>query len=109
MVSTILADGFDAMKLTTTLIRHCKARGWSLNRLARETKIPVQTLHGWTTGRQSVNLNQLKKVAEAFKISFHELCFDELDPNESKSGEILKELFSGDVRITLHRIERKNV
>lgn len=51
---------------------------------------------------------QLRKVAATLQISTHELMFDEVDPFENKADEILKELFSGDVQVTLHRIERKN-
>ena len=54
-----------------------------------------------------INPDQLKKVASTLQISTHELLFDEADPYDNKTDEILKELFSGDVRVTLHRIERK--
>lgn len=36
----------------------------------------------------------------------HELCYGEPDPYEVKSEEILKELFSGDIRVSIHKIER---
>jgi hypothetical protein len=54
-------------------------------------------------------LNQLKQVASALEVSFHELCFGEPDPYEQKmdTEEVLRELFTGDVRVTLHRIERQ--
>ncbi len=58
-------------------------------------------------GRRSVDLSQLRKVALVLKVSFHELAFGEPDPLEFDSGVLLKELFTGDVRVTLHRIERK--
>ena len=94
------------MKLATTLINICKKRNLSLAQLSRLCGVPTQTLHGWTTGKAAANLDQIKKVATALEISFHELAFGEADPFESKSEEILKEIFSGDVRVTLHRIER---
>jgi transcriptional regulator with XRE-family HTH domain len=95
------------MKLASNLTQICKKQGRTVAQLARDAKIPIQTLHGWTTGRSSVKLDQLKKVAAILKVSIHELAFGEPDPNESKSEEILKEIFSGDVRVTLHRIEKK--
>jgi transcriptional regulator with XRE-family HTH domain len=95
------------MKLGQSLQVLLKKRGWTLARLARESGVPSQTLHGWTTGRRSVDLNQVRKVAGTLEVSVHELAFGESDPHAQASGEILRELFTGDVRVTLHRIERR--
>ncbi len=95
------------MTLKENILKACKARGWSISRLARETKIPVTTIHGWTAGRRSVDLEQLRTVASALRISIHELSFGVPDPNESVGEEVLKELFSGDVRVTVQKIERR--
>lgn len=94
------------MKLGTSILARCEKRGISLAQLARTCGVPTQTLHGWTTGKSVANLDQLKKVASALQVSFHELIFGEPDPFETPGEEILKEIFSGDVRVTLHRIER---
>lgn len=67
----------------------------------------MQTVHAWTTGRKSIHPDQLRKVASVLKVSMHQLMFDEPDPHETIGEEILKEIFSGDVRVTLDRIERK--
>ena len=100
------------MKLGSKLNQLCKAQGLSLSRLAKEAGVPMQTLHAWwATGRKSINPDQIKKVASVLKISVHELLFDERDPHESVGVEILKEIFSGDVRIVLRRkkiIEGRN-
>ena len=95
------------MKLGSTLTQICKKKGWSLARLSRSSGVPTQTLHGWTTGRKAVQLDQLKKVAAALEISVHQLAFGEPDPHEFIGEEILREIFTGDVRVTLHRIERR--
>lgn len=95
------------MKLGSKLNQLCKAQGLSLSRLAKEAGVPIQTVHAWTTGRKSINPDQIKKVASFLKISVHELLFGEPDPHEGVGEEILKEIFSGDLRITLHRIERE--
>ncbi len=95
------------MKLGIKLQRICKDRKLSFSQLARSSTVPLATLHAWTTGRKSINPDQLRKVAATLQISTHELLFDESDPFENKADEILKELFSGDVRVTLHKIERK--
>lgn len=95
------------MKLSSMLTQTLKKKGWTLNRLAKETKLSPATLHGWKTGRGTANYNDLRKVASVLEISIHELMFGEPDPYHSPGKEILKELFTGDVRVTLHRIERK--
>ena len=97
------------MKLATTLPRLCKEKSLSLAKVAREAGIPVQTLHGWQTAKGGVNLDQLKKVATVLQVSVHELAYGEPDPFDSPGVEILKEIFAGDVRVTLHRIERRKL
>lgn len=95
------------MKLGKNILRICDERKMSLTQLALKSGVPIQTLHGWTTGKSVANLNQLKKVASCLEYSFHELVFGEIDPFETKSEEVLKEIFSGDIRVSLHRIDRK--
>lgn len=96
------------MRLGTIILKLCKERGISLSALARQSGVPPQTLHHWTTGRRSVNPDQLRKVASTLKVSLHYLTFGEPDPHEQPlSEEILKEIFSGDIRVTLHKIERR--
>ena len=95
------------MKIGLKLQKVCRDRRLSFSRLAKLAGVPLATLHAWTTGRKSINPDQIKKVAAVLEISLHELLFDEPDPFETKSTEILKEIFSGDVRVTLHRIERR--
>lgn len=48
-----------------------------------------------------------KSITDTLQTSIHELSFGTSDLYEAKSEEILKELFSSDVRVTLHRIERR--
>lgn len=94
------------MKLGQTLQALLKERRWTLAKLAREANVPTQTLHGWITGRRSVDLKQIQKVAQTFQISIHHLIFGEPDPYDPPADEILRELFSGDVRVTIQKIER---
>jgi transcriptional regulator with XRE-family HTH domain len=68
------------MKLGSNISTMCRDRGWSLSHLAKESGVPVQTLHGWVTGRRSVNPAQLRAVAAAFKVSLYSLLFGEPDP-----------------------------
>lgn len=94
------------MRLSKTLNEFCKEHKLSIAQLAKKTNVPKATIHGWMTGRKAMDLDQLRKVALLLQISLHELVFGEPDPYEGKQDEILKEIFSGDVRVTLHRIEK---
>lgn len=95
------------MQFRKMLVHFCKGKGWTLGQLAKTSGVPRATLHGWTTGRSALDLNQVKKVALALEVSLHELIFGEPDPYEVPTDELLKELFTGDVRVSIHRIERK--
>jgi transcriptional regulator with XRE-family HTH domain len=84
-----------------------KKKGWTSARLARETGLPKSTIHALTSiGQSSVNLGHLKKIATRLEVSMHELCYGEPDPFEINGSEILKEIFTGDIRVSIHRIER---
>ncbi|MEZ4814322.1 MAG: helix-turn-helix transcriptional regulator [Bdellovibrionota bacterium] len=94
-------------KLPENLNRILKDRRITFSRLSTLSGVPKTTLHSWTTGTEP-KITHLRKVAEVLAVSFYELAFGMPDPFEAKE-EILKELFSGDVRISVHRIERRNV
>lgn len=94
------------MKLSQMIRELCNQRGWSIARLAREAGVPPQTVHNWAVGRKSVNPDQVRKIASTLGASLHYLMFGEPDPTELKTSTILEEVFSGDVRVTIHRIGR---
>lgn len=96
-----------SIKFGKVLERELESREWTLSRLAKETGISKSTLHSWSTGRSAINLEKLKKLAMTLEISVHQLIFDEPDPYATSAKEILTEIFSGDVRVTLQKIERK--
>lgn len=96
------------MSLGKNLSKLMKERGYSLIRLAKASGVSKQTIHGWMTGRRVQDLGKLKKVALVLESPIHELIYGEPDPFTTQSHVILKELFSGDVRVTIHKLERRN-
>ena len=92
--------------LKINLPRLMREKGISLTKLAAVSGVPKSTIHSWET-QTAVNISQLKKVATVLNVSIHYLVFGEQDPCEAPMEELLKEIFTGDVRVTLHRIERK--
>jgi transcriptional regulator with XRE-family HTH domain len=96
------------MTLEKTLATILKDRHLSLSKLSELSGVPKTTLHSWMKkGQITVNLKQLKQVCEILKIGLHELAFGETDPLAMPSDEIIKEIFSGDLRVSISRIERK--
>lgn len=84
-----------------------KAKHLNFVELAKLSGVSKSTIHGWTTGRRVRDLSELRRVANVLEVSIYNLVFGEPDPYESKAQEaLLKELFSGDVRVTIHKIER---
>lgn len=95
------------MQLNTMLEILLRKKNLSLTKLAKQSGIPVSTLHSWTTGKKTLNLEQLKKVSLTLEIPIHDLVWGCPDPFDSNCDEVLKELFSGDVRVTIHKVLRK--
>lgn len=95
------------MLLSKTLTKLCKEKKITLSQLSKKSGIPQPTLHGWQNGREVGKIDDLKKVCEVLEVSLHQILFDEPDPFESGSEELLQEIFSGDVRVTLHKVIKK--
>jgi transcriptional regulator with XRE-family HTH domain len=91
------------MILAKNIIRLCKEKGITVTQLARMAEISQPTLHGWTTGRSVKKVEDLKKIASVLEVSIHELLFGTPDPYESNAKR-LEEIFSGDLRITIHKV-----
>lgn len=83
-----------------------KNKAMTLPQLAKASGVPKSTLHSWSE-QKSLNIDQLRAVANILQVSIHQLMFGESDPYEQSAKEILTEIFSGDVRVTLHKIEKK--
>lgn len=108
-IPMLLCEGVYALSFSKNLQIHLKRKNWTLTRLANETGINKSTLHAWVVGRGSIKLEYLRKVSAALEVSVYQLAYGEPDPYEPASSEILKEIFSGDIRVTLHRIERAKI
>lgn len=72
------------MELSKNLTKLCKAKGFTIAGLAKESGVKQPTLHGWTTGRSVQNLDDLKKVCNVLEVSLHQILYGEPDPWESE-------------------------
>lgn len=59
-------------------------RGVTITHVARASKVPLQTLHGWLSGSEPKNLRQVKAIADYFEVDLDYLCFG-IDPKPAKN------------------------
>ena len=86
-----------------------KEKNLSASKLATALGIPSSTIGDWLSGRVPRNLDQIRQVADFFKVSTHELLFNEPDPR-SLISEILEggtEIHSGIYEIIVKKISTK--
>lgn len=95
-------------KLKENLKKLVKAKDISIAHLARETDIAPQTLNNWLAGAEPRNLNQIKSVADYFKISVDELCFGfGTKPSKKNSfQDYSDEINAGVYEVVLRRIKK---
>jgi transcriptional regulator with XRE-family HTH domain len=83
-------------------------RGISVKFLAKETKVPVQTLHNWINGTEPRNLMYLKRLSEFFEVTMDYLCFG--DVNQSKAPDKIREyeheINAGLFEVVLRRVKK---
>lgn len=98
-------------KLKPNLNRLMTERKLTLAELSKKSGVARSSIHNWLTAsnQTKINITHVQKVAAALKVPLHELLFSEPDPFERRDvpREVLKELFSGDLRVTIHKIERQ--
>lgn len=108
---TIIAENRN-MYLKTNIRELIKYHGITVAHLARSTKIPLQTLHGWLSGSDPRNMKQLKKIADYFNHTIDELCFDQINPKakkhlkKDKIEEYADEINAGTFEVVLRRIKK---
>lgn len=101
-----------SMQLKNILEKAMKDQGVTQTKLAQLARVPKATLHGYLNPRvkqSKIDVAIVKRLCDILKLDFHEALFGTTDPNSKASipKEVLHELFKGDVRLTVHRIERK--
>jgi lambda repressor-like predicted transcriptional regulator len=95
-----------SMSMKKVIERMLERKGLNLNQLSKLSGVPKSTIYSWGD-QKAVNLDQFKAVANALEVSVYQLAYGESDPFEKISGEVLTELFSGDVRVTIQKIENR--
>lgn len=93
------------MELKTILKKLIKDKGVTITALAKKTKVPLQTIHGWLQGSEPKNLRQVKKVADFFEVDLDYLCFG-IEPKKTNITDYADEINAGIFEVVLRRIKK---
>ncbi len=95
------------MELKTVLRKLIREKGLTITGLARSTKVPVQTLHGWVNGVEPKSIRQLKKVADYLDVDLDYLCFGIKPKSENNKLEKFEdEINTGVFEVILRRVKK---
>lgn len=102
-----------SLKLRENILRLMHEKRLTQIQLARLTKMSPSTLHGYlnpgASKQTKIDVLKVKKICEVLNADLHEVLFGEPDPNSRSimPQEILQKIFEGDLRVSIHHIERK--
>jgi transcriptional regulator with XRE-family HTH domain len=63
------------MELQYILKELLKEKGITITFLAKNSGVPLQTIHGWLSGSKPKNIDQVKIIADYFNVTIDYLCF----------------------------------
>ena len=95
------------MELKSVLRKIIREKSLTITGVARATKVPLQTLHGWLNGSEPKSIRQLKVVADYLEVDLDHLCFG---PKPLKTKNELREhqdeINAGIFEVVLRRVKR---
>ena len=93
------------IKIKTILKRLLSEHNCTAAQLARSTSVPPQTINNWLSGQMPGNLDQLKAIADHFKVSLDFLVYG--DENRQKIFESYRdEINAGTFEVILRKTQR---
>ncbi len=95
------------MELKGILRKLIREKGLTVASLARNSKVPVQTLHGWLHGVEPKSIRQLKAVADHLGVDLDYLCFG-IKPKleRGKLEKFEDEINAGIFEVVLRRVKK---
>jgi transcriptional regulator with XRE-family HTH domain len=101
------ADFINIMILAKTLKTLIDQRGLTVSQLARASGVNQKTLYNWMIHQKPRNIEQVKKVADYFKVSVDHLCFG---PSRIALTDILgtDDFHAGEYEVIIRPIRRKS-
>jgi transcriptional regulator with XRE-family HTH domain len=99
------------VKLKLQLKKLLLEKGLTAAQLARISGVPRQSLSDWLGGSRPRNLDHVKKVADALKVSIDELCYGDstkIDSPKNLEGSSGDDELTGVFEIRVRRISGRN-
>lgn len=95
------------MKLAFQLKKLIQQQGTSITHLSKVTKVPQQTIHNWVAGSKPRDIDQVKKIAEHFKVSLDFLVYGIVSENPDTPFDTLKdEINAGVFEVILRKVKK---
>ena len=94
------------IKIKTVLKKLLYEHDLTAAQLARATKIPPQTINNWLSGQEPRSLNQLKTIADYFKVTVDFLVYGKEEIKQQNFQDYEDEINAGTFEVVLRRIKR---
>ncbi len=95
------------MELKAVLRKIIREKGLTIASIARRTKVPVQTIHGWLQGSEPKSIRQLKAVADYLEVDLDYLCFGIRPKSDANRIEMFEnEINAGIFEVVLRRVRK---
>lgn len=95
------------IKIKTVLKKLLYEHDLTAAQLARATKIPPQTINNWLSGQEPRSLNQLKAVADYFKVTVDFLVYGSKEEKGQQSFQDYEdEINAGTFEVVLRRVKK---
>jgi transcriptional regulator with XRE-family HTH domain len=93
-----------AIKIKTILKKLLHEQDMTAAQLARACKIPPQTINNWLSGQEPRSLDQIKAVADHFKVTVDFLVYGIQEKKKEVIEEFKDEINAGTFEVVLRRI-----
>ena len=95
------------MKLSNQLKKLIQQSGTTITVLSKATKVPQQTIHNWISGSRPRDFDQVKKVAEHFKVTLDFLVYGiESEKTSTPFDSLREEINAGVFEVVLRRVKK---
>lgn len=96
------------MDLQNILKQLLQDSGITITHLAKNSGIPLQTIHGWLSGSSPKNIDQVKVIADHFNVTLDYLCFGIQSNLKSNLSDYSDEIHAGVYEVVLRPLKKGN-
>ena len=97
------------MQLSKVLKRLMTDHDVKASQLSRATKVPVQTLSNWLGGQPPRNIDQVKAIADYFRVTLDFLLYGKDKPEKEIFEQFKDEINAGVFEVILRRVKNQKL